>query len=206
MEISLILFLIACGITFIGTHKRTSAFPFTYDQVPYITGSYCFYINNCLLYKENSGYHVKKIKKDGPRMAYFASQRVKTNLHTFGKNSTKVVELVCVAFRSGFSKVGLVITNWSKIGKNKWDYITRSTKSIYTTSDDIEAFFNNKTSQKFKILTKSQRSSEWFILRSFSITSTTAFIVLKRLKRLFFLDKIRTEGLTKILKVLDKLN
>lgn len=92
--------------------------------------------------------------------------------------------------------MGLVVSNWAKIGENKWNYISKmKPKSIENPISNL-SFLDKHCKASFEVRTTEQRTVDWFILRQFTITSTVACTVLNRIYRLRGLNNILFENIS----------
>ena len=82
--------------------------------------------------------------------------------------------------RSALGSVNLNQTSLDMCGPGKYTYVPYRN---YKPMQNNECSLFNTVELNFDILTRSQRTAEWFMLRCFSISSTVAYVVLHSIAR-----------------------
>lgn len=127
----------SAGGSIIGTHKRTGKFPFTFGKHP--------------------SQYQQLICDKGDKSSYWATKRLPISAGTLP------VHAHALAYRSGLGKVALGFTTMSNAGPGHWTYVTSPTlRSNLHEGDLFSAFEGN-----VQLLTMTQRTSHWFMLRKF---------------------------------------
>ncbi len=128
----------AKGAVLVGTSKQMKSFPFTFDQQP--------------------GALRRLIQEKGTMAAYWA---VKGTGRQTQYASTH---------RSGLEHVVLMHTTHDALGPGQYALITRTGKRItvkYQHDNNVVLPYLQSTSPGIILLTESQRTPEWFLLRNF---------------------------------------
>ncbi len=132
------------------TSKRMKSFPFTFDQQP--------------------GALRRLIQEKGTMAAYWAVKGT-------GRQTQ-----YALAHRSGLARVVLMHTTDDALGPGRYTLITRTGKRTtvkYQHDNDVVLPYLQSTSPGIILLTESQRTPEWFLLRKFRITGTGAYGIWK---------------------------
>jgi hypothetical protein len=118
-------------------------------------------------FNQEPGPHRVSVQEKGTMASYWA---VKT-----GKGGVKQYAL---AHRSGLGRVALLHTTDVEVGPGRFTLITKGHSSRQPGPIQLQCFESNVV-----ILTETQRSPEWFLLRKFRITGTGAFALWKHLAK-----------------------
>ena len=145
-------FAMAKGAVLVGTSRRMKSFPFTFDQRP--------------------GTSRRLIQEKGTMAAYWAVKGT-------GRQTQ-----YALAHRSGMGRVVLMHTTDEALGPGRYTLITRDGKNAtikYARDDDvvIPYLLQSSSPPGVIMLTESQRTPEWFLLRKFRITGTGAYGIWK---------------------------
>ncbi|ETL48901.1 hypothetical protein L916_01543, partial [Phytophthora nicotianae] len=141
------------GGSIIGTHKRTGRFPFSFGKPP--------------------SQYQQAISEKGERSAYWASKRLPISPSTLPEHAH------ALAYRSGLGKVALGVTTAPNAGPGHWTYVTRPTPRCNHQDDALFSAFEDNV----QLLTTTQRTPDWFLLRKFRITGSVAAKIFKVISR-----------------------
>ena len=162
-------YLLSRGGEVIGTHKRGGEFPFTFGQ------------------DSRRRSRALNISTEGARNAFWAAKEIKFNANERGETSTTLQKkrLYALAYRDGLGCVALLQTSDPCYGPLLWTYQTRSRGSHGRNNgrsvSDGEKEIISYQRRNFKVLTESQGTSDWFLMRAFRFTSSTAASILREL-------------------------
>jgi Transposase IS4 len=147
------------GLDVSGTAKRVPSFPFTFGS-------------------QMAGPRRKKIEGAGSEAMYWARKRIE------GSNEKVKTSQYALGFRSGLGRVALMQTTYRKCGPGKYAFLTNNGKDNSFKEDEkriakniwFDMFYQKFEEQEIERLTMGQSTPEWFLLRKFSFTGTTAAI------------------------------
>lgn len=152
------------GLHVSGTAKRVPSFPFTFGT-------------------QTPGPRRMKISEEGSEAMYWAKKKI---TGTDGRPSTMQYAM---GHRSGLGRVVLMQTTYPKCGPGKYAFITeKGIDDVEKTERQRKSVSNNKYYDDFfkhfeenvvRRLTLGQSTPEWFLLRKFCFTGTTADIAWK---------------------------
>lgn len=144
------------GGKIVGTHKRTGNFPFTYGK--------------------KAGKDQREIAEKGVKTAYWASKK----LPAVKATDTAAGTAYALAYRSGLGKVATCYTTDRAFGPGRWSYICTppKTQSVSNIDSLFEAFECG-----IQKLTETQRTPDWFLMRKFRITGSTASRIFHHIAR-----------------------
>jgi hypothetical protein len=132
-----------------GTSRRMPSFPFTFGN-------------------QHPGPNRDKVMEDGALSVYIKAKEYKIN-----KNKMKQYAF---AFRNGLGRVVLMQATSDVCHPGEYVYVTKGGKdAMKPAPDESHRLFINFEKTKVTMLTEGQGSPEWFMLRRFRITSTTAY-------------------------------
>ncbi|OWZ17712.1 hypothetical protein PHMEG_0008312 [Phytophthora megakarya] len=129
----------------VGTHKRTTKFPFTYGKP--------------------ANRAQKAIELTGEKAAYWASKKL-SNVN----RASPIARAYALGYRSGLGSVTLCYTTDRTFGPGKWSYVCRQ-KDSPSTVTPAETFFL-EFERGVRVLTETQRTADWFLLRKFRATGS----------------------------------
>lgn len=149
--------IIECGATIIGTHKKNASFPFTFGKPP-----------------SKSQQLVNEI---GPKYARWAVSKSRLRAGT----TVTAPSMYALAYRSGLGNVVLCNTSVESVGPGSWSYIVECRSDLKSTASIGDPF--GVFEDKVTMLTDSQRSPDWFLMRQFRITGLVAIKILRALAK-----------------------
>jgi hypothetical protein len=139
-------FAMETGAHLVGTAKRMNSFPYTFDQ-------------------QHVGTR-QKIKMKGTMASYWSERR-----SAVGGPRRKQFAM---AHRSGLGRVVLMQTTRVELGPGQFTLISRAGKDVPLAPNPNTTLSMWETTN-VTMLTEMQRTPEWFLLRKFRITGTSAF-------------------------------
>lgn len=150
----------------IGTRKRDRTFPFVYD---------------------NSNVSRRQVHVDsvGVRSSYWATRNVDTN----SSNRRQVVS--ALAYRNGTGRVALLQTSKPSLAAHMWEFVFHDGVTKETQVPASSASYSSTTDpflgmeRMIRILTETQRTPDWFLMRSFRITSSVSSSILVAIGKAF---------------------
>ncbi|KAI2505553.1 hypothetical protein MHU86_8889 [Fragilaria crotonensis] len=168
-------FAMAKGAVLVGTSRRMKSFPFTFDQRP--------------------GTSRRLIQEKGTMAAYWAVKGT-------GRQTQ-----YALAHRSGMGRVVLMHTTDEALGPGRYTLITRDGKNAtikYARDDDvvIPYLLQSSSPPGVIMLTESQRTPEWFLLRKFRITGTGAYGIWKFISSSTMNDDLLDENMNAVIQIL----
>ena len=153
---SVISYLDEVNARYLGTHKRSCTFPFTFGAK-----------SSSL----NSGQQ-RLVEERGARAHYWASLRSEAR-------PSRAPDYA-VAYRDGTKgKVTLLATNNPDWGPDRFIYKRASKARAPVGGEEEVPSCIRKLEEKLKVLTVEQGGQEWFVLRLFRFTSSTSAVVLR---------------------------
>lgn len=141
-------FAMETGASLVGTAKRMNSFPYTFDQ-------------------QNVGSR-QKIQMKGTMASYWSKRQL-----AVGGSRRKQFAM---AHRSGLGRVVLMQTTREELGPGQFTLISRAGKDV-PLPPNPNAEMSMWERANVLMLTKTQRTPEWFLLRKFRITGTSAFAI-----------------------------
>ena len=135
------------GAVLIGTARRRKSFPFTFDQQP--------------------GSARRLVQEKGSMASYWAVKTTPSGRQQYA-----------LAHRNGLGRVVLIQTMDPNLGPGRYTLITKSNKQAkiwFRMKDDTVPDYALGKTSNVTMLTESQRTPAWFLLRKFRITGTGSY-------------------------------